>query len=195
METKTRFKVLLYPRAGGNAATTKTFDSKKEAEEYIKGHGTGWQSEIIEVDANGRPTHERMVGLASPVSVGGIEKYVCTHCQFESDLPGVAHDCAKCGRDDSFTLEPTAKTDGQLTAMLIQRPGLPKEYVVDWVADDTHEKWRALLQEDELRRLREINKWRGEVKTLESFGVLGAITFEMDAATLRKFAFRHLRAR
>jgi len=26
-------KVLLYPRAGGNAATTKTFDSKKEAED------------------------------------------------------------------------------------------------------------------------------------------------------------------
>ena len=135
------------------------------------------------------------MGLAPAGSVGGIEKYVCTHCQFEIDLPDVVHDCAKYGRDDSFTLEPTAKTDGHLTATLIQRPGMPKEYVVDWVADDTQEKWRALLQEDELRQLREINKWGGEVKTLQSFDVLAAITFEMDAATLRKFGFRHLRAR
>lgn len=192
MEGKTRFKVLLHRTGGVNAASTKTFDSKKEADEWIEERGTGWHGQITEVDVYGRPTTARSLPLASAVSVGGVEKYVCTHCRFESDLPDVAHDCAANGRDDSFTLEPKETTNGQLTSAQVQRPGQAKEYIVDWVADDTRDRWRALLLKDELRQLRET--YHMHVETLESLGVLGSITFEMDAATLRKFGFRHLRA-
>jgi hypothetical protein len=193
MEQRARFKVVLYPRAAGSAATTNTFNSKKEAEEYAKSYGAGWQSEMTEVDENGRPTHPRTVPLASAGSPGGVERYVCTHCYFESDLPELAHDCTTHGRDDSFSQEPKEKTGGQLTAALVQRPGMPEEYVVDWVAEERGEKWRAALRKDELRQLRAENMWHGEVQTLESFGIVVSTTVEMDGPALRKFAFRHLR--
>lgn len=193
MEQKARFKVLLYPVAAGSAATTKTFDSSEEAEQYARSYGTGWHREMIEVDMDGRPVHARTVPLTTEGGPGGIERYVCTHCNFECDLADVAHDCTKHGRDDSFSLEPKETAAGKLSAAAIWRVGPPEEYIADWVADDTCEKWRALLRNDELRQLRATNMWRGEVNTLQSLGVLRSTTFEMDASTLHKFMFRHLR--
>jgi hypothetical protein len=193
MEQKIRFKVLLYQGVKG-AATTKTFNSRAVAEEFIKQHGAGWQSEIIEVDVTDRPIHPRTVPLAAAGLVGGIEQYACTHCHFASDVPDVAHNCAEFGRDDSFSMEPKASTNGTLTSTPIQRAGAPpQEYLVDWVSDDARERWRALLRKDALQQLRATGGWHGEVGALESYGVLAGTTFEMDAAKLHSFGFRHLR--
>jgi hypothetical protein len=194
-EQKVRFKVLLFPKgASFGAATTKTFDSRADAEDLIKKHGEGWQGEIIDVDVIGRPINPRTVPLASAGLVGGIEQYACTHCHFVSDLPGVEHNCAEFGRDDSFSMEPKASTSGTLTATPIQRVGAPpREYLVDWVSEGAREKWRALLRKDELQQLRATGGWHGEVGVLESYGVLAGTTFDMDAAKLQQFRFRHLR--
>jgi hypothetical protein len=193
MGRKTRFKVLLYPVATPSAVTTNTFDSKEKADEYAKSYITGWHREIIEVDMDGRPTQARTVPLTTQGAPGGIERYVCTHCNFECDLADVAHDCTKRGRDDSFSLEPKEKAPGRLSAAPTWRAGPPKECIVDWVAVDTSEKWRAFLGEAELRQLRATGMWHREINTLQSLGILGSVSFEMDAPTLHKFMFRHLR--
>ena len=181
MEPTIRYKVQLYPGTVTSAAAAKMFDSREEAQEYVDKHGAARHNAITEVDGAGRPSQPHTLPVASTTAIGGVEQYICTHCRFVSDLPNVAHDCVAYGRDDSLSLEPKERTDGQLTEEPIYRAGMsPDEYIVDWVSDDTREKWRALLRKGALQQLRETNSF------------LGWVTFEMDAVTLRKFGFRHL---
>ena len=181
METTIRYRVQLYPGTVTSAAAAKMFGSRNEAQEYIDKHGAARHNAITEVDGFGRPSQPHTLAVASTTVIGG-DQYICTHCRFVTDVPNVAHDCAAYGRDDSLSLEPKERTDGQLTEEPIHRDGMssPDEYIVDWVSDGTREKWRSLLRKGQL----------GQLRGTDSF--LGWITFQMDAVTLRKFGFRHL---
>jgi hypothetical protein len=180
MEPTTRYRVQLYPGTATSAAAAKMFDSRNEAQQYIDKHGAARHNAITEVDGSGRQSQPHTLPVASTTVIG--DQFICTHCRFVSDLPNVAHDCVAYGRDDSLSLEPKERTAGQLTEEPTHCGGMsPDEYIVDWVSDGTREKWRALLRKGELWQLRGTNSF------------LGWMTFEMDAVTLRKFGFRHLR--
>jgi hypothetical protein len=189
---KRYFKVLIPSKARVGAGTTRTFTTRPEAEEFLRREDAESTGTIYEVDEIGRRIEAKTVGLASAVSLGGIEEYLCTHCWFRADLPDVVHNCYDYGRDDSITVKLSDKASGVLKVQNIQNTR-PPEFLVDWTLEGASDRWRTLLNQREAAELMSTNPWGGEISSLSGFGLQPELTFEMNESILRKFGFRHLR--
>ncbi|MFI5088084.1 MAG: hypothetical protein ACHP7I_06805 [Terriglobales bacterium] len=183
-----RFKVLIPPAARVGAGTTETFDTRAEAETFVKTQRAEARAQIVEVDELGRPTTreclpERSVG-------GGIENYLCSHCRGFWDAPDVNHDCNAFGRDNA-----APKFAGIIHGNVTIHPlhGYPERYAADFHAEGACDFWRAVLLRHELLEFLEPQHWHGETLQAALLGTLSA-SVSVDAETLKQFWFRHILA-